>query len=190
MAVVKPSHVPKERYAVTQDTIVARRQPGKVEDLLIDVLRQGARKLLAQAVKAEAAEFRAAFPGEIDALPALSPNPTVLSIRSYRGQTTPWFDGQGSIDRIDWGETCFEKLQNQRVDRFYGRPFSSFAIITNHLKWKVSNGPWTSFKETGQRPDIHGGKSSITCDHCLASLGSRKLFGRPCPWKRRHFHQF
>ena len=42
------------------DTVVALRQPGDFEDLLTDVLRQGARKLLAQAVEAEVADFLAA----------------------------------------------------------------------------------------------------------------------------------
>jgi transposase-like protein len=45
---------------VTDDTVVALRQPGEFEDLLTDVLRQGARKLLAQAVEAEVADFLAA----------------------------------------------------------------------------------------------------------------------------------
>jgi transposase-like protein len=41
------------------DTVVALRQPGEFEDLLTDVLRQGARKLLARAVEAEVADFLA-----------------------------------------------------------------------------------------------------------------------------------
>ncbi len=45
---------------MTEDTVVALRQPGEFEDLLTDVLRQGARKLLAQAVEAEVADFLAA----------------------------------------------------------------------------------------------------------------------------------
>ncbi len=42
------------------DTVVALRQPGDFEDLLTDVLRQGARKFLAQAVEAEVANFLSA----------------------------------------------------------------------------------------------------------------------------------
>jgi hypothetical protein len=45
---------------VENDSVVALRQPGEFEDLLTDVLRQGARKLLAQAVEAEVADFLAA----------------------------------------------------------------------------------------------------------------------------------
>jgi transposase-like protein len=45
---------------VEKDTVVTLRQPGEFEDLLTDVLRQGARKLLAQAVEAEVADFLAA----------------------------------------------------------------------------------------------------------------------------------
>ena len=45
---------------MTDDSVVALRQPGEFEDLLTDVLRQGARKLLAQAVEAEVADFLAA----------------------------------------------------------------------------------------------------------------------------------
>ena len=44
---------------MSKDTVVALRQPGEFEDLLTDVLRQGARKLLAQAVEAEVADFLA-----------------------------------------------------------------------------------------------------------------------------------
>jgi len=43
-----------------KDTVVALRQPGEFEDPLTDVLRQGARQLLAQAVEAEVADFLAA----------------------------------------------------------------------------------------------------------------------------------
>lgn len=39
------------------DNVVPFRQPGEFEDLLTDVLRQGARKLLAQAVEAEVLDF-------------------------------------------------------------------------------------------------------------------------------------
>ena len=46
---------------MTEDTVVALHQPGEFEDVLTDVLRQGARKLLAQAVDAEVADFLAAY---------------------------------------------------------------------------------------------------------------------------------
>ena len=39
------------------DTVVALRQPGNVEDPLTDLLRAGARQLLAQAVEAEVADM-------------------------------------------------------------------------------------------------------------------------------------
>ena len=42
-----------------KDSVVPLRQPGEFEDLLTDVLRQGAFKLLAQAVEAEVADFLA-----------------------------------------------------------------------------------------------------------------------------------
>jgi transposase-like protein len=45
---------------MTEDTVVTLRQPGEFEDLLTDVLRRGACKLLAQAVEAEVADFLAA----------------------------------------------------------------------------------------------------------------------------------
>ena len=45
---------------MTDDTVVALRQPGEFRDLLTDVLRQGARELLAQAVEAEVADFLSA----------------------------------------------------------------------------------------------------------------------------------
>lgn len=44
---------PKERYAVPNDNIVRLIQPGAFEDQLTEVLRNGARALLAQAIEAE-----------------------------------------------------------------------------------------------------------------------------------------
>jgi len=48
---------PKERYAVPNDTVTKLIQPGTFNDHLTDVLRNGARALLAQAVEAEVADF-------------------------------------------------------------------------------------------------------------------------------------
>src|SRR5262245_35351555 len=50
---------PKERYAVSNDNVVQLIQPGAFQDQLTEVLRRGARDLLAQAVEAEVAEFLA-----------------------------------------------------------------------------------------------------------------------------------
>ena len=50
---------PKVRYAVPNDNVVRLIQPGTIEDQLTDVLRQGARALLAQAVESEVAGFLA-----------------------------------------------------------------------------------------------------------------------------------
>jgi hypothetical protein len=47
----------KERYAVSNDNVVRLIQPGAFEDRLTEILRGGARALLAQAVEAEVAEF-------------------------------------------------------------------------------------------------------------------------------------
>jgi putative transposase len=47
----------KERYAVSNDTVIKLIQPGTFNDQLTDVLRNGARALLAQAVEAEVADF-------------------------------------------------------------------------------------------------------------------------------------
>jgi transposase-like protein len=47
----------KERYAVRNDTVIKLIQPGTFNDQLTDVLRNGARALLAQAVEAEVADF-------------------------------------------------------------------------------------------------------------------------------------
>jgi len=47
----------KERYAVSQDNVTKLVQPGTIYDPLTDVLRDGARTLLAQAVEAEVAAF-------------------------------------------------------------------------------------------------------------------------------------
>jgi transposase-like protein len=48
---------PKEGYAVRNDTVIKLIQPGTFNDQLTDVLRNGARALLAQAVEAEVADF-------------------------------------------------------------------------------------------------------------------------------------
>jgi transposase-like protein len=50
---------PKERYAVPNDIVVRLIQPGAFDDQLTEVLRNGARALLAQAVEAEVAGFLA-----------------------------------------------------------------------------------------------------------------------------------
>jgi hypothetical protein len=44
---------PKERYAVSKDNIIHLIQPANLEDQLTEILRNGARSLLAQAVEAE-----------------------------------------------------------------------------------------------------------------------------------------
>jgi hypothetical protein len=49
----------KERYAVSNDNVVQLIQPGTFQDQLTEVLRRGARDLLAQAVEAEVTEFLA-----------------------------------------------------------------------------------------------------------------------------------
>src|ERR1700739_633418 len=51
---------PKERYAVSNDNVVKLIQPGILTDRLSEVLRDGARALLTQAVEAEVSEFLAA----------------------------------------------------------------------------------------------------------------------------------
>ena len=48
----------RSRYAMTSDsTVVSLRQPDTVDDPLTAVLRSGARRLLAQAIEAEAETF-------------------------------------------------------------------------------------------------------------------------------------
>src|SRR6202048_1357922 len=48
---------PKERYAVPKDNVIKLIQPGVFDDQLTEVLRNGARALLARAVEAEVADF-------------------------------------------------------------------------------------------------------------------------------------
>jgi putative transposase len=48
---------PKERYAVSNDTVTKLIQPGTFDDQLTDVLRSGARALLRHAVEAEITDF-------------------------------------------------------------------------------------------------------------------------------------
>jgi putative transposase len=48
---------PKERYAVSNDNVFKLIQPGTFDDQLTEILRQGARTLLAQAVEVEVADF-------------------------------------------------------------------------------------------------------------------------------------
>src|SRR5215207_10072844 len=55
-------NLPKERYVMASDsTVVPLRQPDEAGDPLTAVLRSGARRLLAQAVEAEAEAFLAAM---------------------------------------------------------------------------------------------------------------------------------
>jgi putative transposase len=48
---------PKERYAVSNDNVIHLIQPGILDDQLTEILRNGARALLAKAVEAEVADF-------------------------------------------------------------------------------------------------------------------------------------
>jgi transposase-like protein len=48
---------PKERYAVPKDNVIKLIQPGVFDDQLTEVLRNGARALLARAIEAEVADF-------------------------------------------------------------------------------------------------------------------------------------
>src|SRR5471030_3185358 len=58
MGVLDASTSPlKERYAVSKDNIIKLIQPASVEDQLTEILRNGARVLLAQAIEAEVADF-------------------------------------------------------------------------------------------------------------------------------------
>jgi transposase-like protein len=58
-------NVPKERYAnMSINTVVSLRQPETIDDPLTAVLRSGARRLLAQAIEAEAEAFLAAMRSE------------------------------------------------------------------------------------------------------------------------------
>ena len=50
---------PKERYAVTDTNVSKLVRPGTFTDPLTEILRNGARTLLAQAVEAEVADFLA-----------------------------------------------------------------------------------------------------------------------------------
>jgi putative transposase len=57
-------NLPKERYAMTSSSsVVPLRQPDSIEDPLTAVLRSGARRLLAQAIEAEAEAFLAEMKG-------------------------------------------------------------------------------------------------------------------------------
>ena len=49
----------KERYAVPNDSVIKLIQPGTFDDQLTEVLRNGARTLLAQAIEAEVPDFLA-----------------------------------------------------------------------------------------------------------------------------------
>ena len=54
----------KGEYAVSHDNVLALKNPGvsnEVRDALTEVLREGARTLLAQAMEAEVAEFLAGY---------------------------------------------------------------------------------------------------------------------------------
>jgi putative transposase len=48
---------PQKRYAVSQNSVTKLVQPGTFDDQLTEVLRNGAKALLAKAVEAEIADF-------------------------------------------------------------------------------------------------------------------------------------
>jgi len=59
-------NLPKERYAVNDDTtIIPFHQPGSILDPLTEIAREGARRMLMAALKAEAANFVAQFSEEL-----------------------------------------------------------------------------------------------------------------------------
>ena len=59
-------NLPKERYAVNDDTtIIPFHQPGSILDPLTEIAREGARQMLMAALKAEAANFVAQFGEEL-----------------------------------------------------------------------------------------------------------------------------
>jgi transposase-like protein len=60
-------NLPKERYAMIENKVVVLRQTGEIDDPLTEILRAGAKRLIAQAVEAEFSAFLAAH--EEKALP-------------------------------------------------------------------------------------------------------------------------
>jgi Transposase, Mutator family len=59
-------NLPKERYALSDDTtIIPLHQPGSIIDPLTEIAREGARRMLMAALKAEAASFVALFGDEL-----------------------------------------------------------------------------------------------------------------------------
>ena len=59
-------NLPKERYALNDDTtIIPLHQPGSIIDPLTEIAREGARRMLMAALKAEAASFVALFGDEL-----------------------------------------------------------------------------------------------------------------------------
>ncbi|MDF0604022.1 IS256 family transposase, partial [Psychromarinibacter sp. C21-152] len=59
-------NLPKERYAMDDDiTITPFHQPGSVEDPLTEIARDGARRMLAAALRAEADAFVAQHSEEV-----------------------------------------------------------------------------------------------------------------------------
>jgi len=58
-------NLPKERYAMKDDTTITQlHQPGTILDPLTEIAREGARQMLAAALRAEAASFVASFTDE------------------------------------------------------------------------------------------------------------------------------
>jgi putative transposase len=53
---------PKERYAVFNDNVTKLIQPGEFDDQLTEILRNGARALLAEAVRPRSRTFSASSP--------------------------------------------------------------------------------------------------------------------------------
>jgi transposase-like protein len=61
-----PEHPEKDRYAMKEDTtVIPFRQSDSVEDPLTEIAREGARRMLGEALKAEADAFVASFAGDL-----------------------------------------------------------------------------------------------------------------------------
>jgi transposase-like protein len=61
-----PEHPKKDRYAMKEDTtVIPFRQSDSVEDPLTEIAREGARRMLGEALKAEADAFVASFAGDL-----------------------------------------------------------------------------------------------------------------------------
>src|ERR1700759_1828587 len=191
----------KEGYAVSDANVVKLLQPGSFADPLTEVLRNGARALLAQAVEAEVAEFLAKHV-DLKTATGLSrvvrhghlPEREVMTGIGPVGVRQPRVRDRGAAD--DAGRTRFTPA----ILPPYARRSRSLEVLVPILYLKgISTGDFEEavaalvgkdapglsastiarLKEVWTEEHAHWQKRDLSAKRCVYLLGRRHSFGGP-----------